>query len=249
MNEDQLNGYIKQLGISRDQILREEAEMEFLRELSEDKLGSKVIFYGGTALRLAFGSPRFSEDIDLLKIKSFTFTEFTKFVQRLTKGRQNWSIKDIKDKRQTMFALILIKDEKMKHSFSLKIEIRKPAKKVHPVKSGEAGSPKAKFNRVKLETVLSLIKSPLSIAEPLLLVPTLQELKRLKESALFGRKKARDIFDLWYIAQSLRENFIIPQKTPSYQKREFKNELQVFLPKKYHPIIDQLYEQIIAKNK
>lgn len=231
MDENQLNTYIKQLSISRDQILREEAEMEFLRELSEDKLGSKVIFYGGTALRLAFGSPRFSEDIDLLRLKSITFSKFEKFIQKLVKNHPNWSLKDIKDKRQTIFALILIKDEKMKHSFSLKIEIHKPAV------------------RIKLETVLSLIKSPLSIAEPLLLVPTLKELKRLKEDALTDRKKARDIFDLWYIAQSLRENFTITKKTPRYSKREFKNELQVFLPRKYYPIIDQLYGQIVAKNK
>lgn len=231
MDESQLNAHIKQLGISRDQILCEEAEMEFLRELSEDKLGSKVIFYGGTALRLAYGSPRFSEDIDLLRLKSFSFLEFEKFIQKLVKNHTNWNLKDIKNKRQTIFALILIKDEKMKHSFSLKIEIHKP-----PVK-------------IKLETVLSLIKSPLSVAEPLLLVPTLKELKRLKEGALTGRKKARDIFDLWYIAQSLRENFEIPKKLPGYQKREFKNELQVFLPGRYYPIIDQLYEQIAAKNK
>lgn len=249
MDENQLNAHIKQLGISRDQILREEAEMEFLRELSEDKLGSKVIFYGGTALRLAFGSPRFSEDIDLLKLKAITFSEFMKFIQKLVKNHPNWSIKDVKDKRQTMFALILIKEEKMKHSFSLKIEIHKPAKKVYPVKSGKAGPPKAEFNGVKLETNLSLIKSPLSVAEPLLLVPTLLELKRLKEAALAGRKKARDIFDLWYIAQNLRINFEIAGKLPKYSKREFENELKVFLPKKYYPIIDQLYEQTAAKNK
>lgn len=231
MDENQLNAHIKQLGISRDQILREEAEMEFLRELSEDKLGAKVIFYGGTALRLAFGSPRFSEDIDLLRLKSITFSEFEKFIQKLVKKHPNWSLKDIKDKRQTIFALILIKDEKMKHYFSLKIEIHKPDKKI------------------KLETDLSLIKSPMSIAEPLLLVPTLKELKKMKEDALAGRKKARDIFDLWYIAQSLRINFEIAGKLPKYSKREFENELKVFLPKKYYPIIDQLYEQIAKKNK
>lgn len=231
MDGDQLNAYAKQLGISRDQILREEAEMEFLQELSNDKLGSRVIFYGGTALRLAYGSPRFSEDIDLLKLKGVAFAEFAEFMQKLARTRPNWNIKDIKDKRKTMFALILIKDEKMKHSFSLKIEIHKPAEKI------------------KLETALSLIKSPLSVMEPLLLVPTIKELKRLKEGALAGRKKARDIFDLWYIAQSLRENFEIPKKLPGYQKREFKNELQVFLPQKYYPIINQLYEQIAAKNK
>jgi hypothetical protein len=149
----------------------------------------------------------------------------------LIKKRANWILKDIKDKRQTMFALLAVQDDKLKHTFSLKIEIHKPVEKVN------------------LETSLSLIKSPLSVAEPLLLVPTLTELKRLKEDALVDRKKARDVFDLWYIAQSLRENFIIPEKSPSYTKREFQNELQVFLPKKYYPIIDQLYEQIAGKNK
>jgi predicted nucleotidyltransferase component of viral defense system len=231
MDTNQLAAYLKQFGISRDQILREEAEMDFLQELSNDKLGAKVIFYGGTALRLAYGSPRFSEDIDLLQTKALTFAEFAKFIQRLIKNHSAWSLKDLKDKRQTIFALILIKDEKLKHPFSLKVEIHKPAKKV------------------RLETTLALIKSPLSVAEPLLLVPTLKELRQLKEAALGDRKKARDIFDLWYIAQSLRENFVIPKKTPAYPKREFQNELQVFLPRKYYPIITQLYEQIIAKNK
>ena len=231
MNESQLNEYIGQLGISRDQILREEAEMEFLRVLSDDKLGAKVIFYGGTALRLAYGSPRFSEDIDLLADKKIGLSEFKNFIRKTVKGRPNWALKNIKDKRQTIFALLLIKDDKLKHAFSLKIEIHKPPKKV------------------KLESGLILIKSPVSIAEPLLLVPTLEELKNLKENALAGRKKARDIFDLWYISQKLKENFEIQGKIPHYQKREFKNELQVFLPRKYYPVINQLYAKINQKNK
>ena len=231
MTENQLNNYIKELGISRDQILREEAEMEFLSVLSEDKLGAKVIFYGGTALRLVYGSPRFSEDIDLLVNKKIVFNEFKKFIEKVVENRANWSVSDIKDKWQTIFALLLIKDEKLKHPFSLKIEIHKPAKKI------------------KLETNLSLIKSPVSIAEPLFLAPTLLELKKLKEAALLGRKKARDIFDLWYIAQNLRENFILPEKIPHYSRREFQNELQVFLPRKYYPVVGQLYAKINSKNK
>lgn len=226
MNEKQLSEFIKKLEISRDQILREEAEMEILSELSKDKLGAKLVFYGGTALRLVYGSPRFSEDIDLLVIKKINFSEFKNFINDLIKKYNHWTLKDIKDKKQTMFAIIGITDEKLKHSFSVKIEAHKPAQKV------------------KLETELSLIKSPLNIVEPLLLTPTLKELKKLKEQALVRRKKGRDIFDLWYIAQSLRENFILPAKMPKYAEREFKNELQVYLPKKYYPVITQLYERI-----
>jgi len=230
MNLQQLNDFKKQLNISSDQILREEAEMIFLDELAKDKLSAKLVFYGGTALRLVYNSPRFSEDIDLIHIRSINFLEFEKFIQETIKKNSRWQLKDIKNKRNTMFALISIKDEKLKHGFSLKIELHNPAKKA------------------ELETELSLIKSPLSVAEPLLLTPTLNELKKLKENALASRKKARDIFDLWYISQSLRENFVTPAKMPRYSETEFKNELQVFLPKKYYPIIKQLYDKINPKN-
>jgi predicted nucleotidyltransferase component of viral defense system len=226
MHENQLNAYIKEFGIARDQILREETEMEILSELSKDKLSAKLVFYGGTALRLVYNSPRFSEDIDLLVMKKTGFVEFKNFTTKLIKNHPNWTLKDLKDKRQTMFALISIDDEKLKHAFSVKIEAHKPERKP------------------KLEIELALVKSALSVAEPLLLVPTLIELKRLKELALAGRKKGRDIFDLWYIAKALRENFVLPKDLPKYGKKEFQNELQVFLPKKYYPVIKQLYEQL-----
>ena len=223
--------YIKELNISADQILREEAEMEILEELAKDKISSNLVFYGGTALRLAYDSPRFSEDVDLLNISSLNFSGFKNFIQKVAKTRKNWKIVDLKDKRNTFFAIFNVRDEKLKHNFSVKVEAHKPAGKVN------------------LKTELKIIKSPVSINQPLLLVPRLTELKRLKEDALIGRKKARDIFDLWYIAQVLREILILPNDLPNFTKREFSNELQVFLPKKYYPIIKELYERINQSNK
>lgn len=230
MNLEQLEQHKKDLKISIDKIIREEAEMIFLNELAQNALSSKVAFYGGTALRLVYNSPRFSEDIDLIEIKRVNFIEFQKFIKTLSK-KEGWQLDDIKDKRQTIFALLKINDEKLKHPFSLKVEIHKPNK------------------IITLNTKLNLIKSPVSILDPLLLVPTLEDLKILKESAISKRKKARDIFDLWYISQSLRINFKLPHSTPKFEERAFKNELQVFLPPKYYPIIKQLYEQVANKNK
>ncbi len=230
MNSIELNEFVNKLGISRDQVLREEAEMNFLRLFSQNKLSAKAIFYGGTALRLAYDSPRFSEDIDLISIKHFKFSEFKDFIEDVAEvNKGQWLVKDIKEKRNTMFALFLIEDEKLKHNFSLKIEMHIPIEKV------------------SLDSRLALIKSPVSINEPLLLVPTIKELKKLKENALVARRKARDIFDLWYISQVLRESFLLSGKMPRYSKREFKNELQVFLPIKYYKVIEQLYEQIDQK--
>lgn len=231
MNRDQLNNLHKKLNISIDKIIREQAEMILLNELANNKLGTKVVFYGGTCLRLAYNSPSFSEDIDLIQIKPIVFEDFRTFIKQSIEKNPAWRLKDIKNKRNTIFALILIADDKLKHSFSIKIEIHK-SKKI-----------------VKLKTELSLIKSPVSILSPLLLVPTLPELKKLKERALGNRKKARDIFDLWYISKVLRENFVLPAKIPLFSEREFENELKIFLPKKYYPIIDQLYDKINPKNK
>lgn len=231
MNTEEIGEYVKKLGISRDQIVREEAEMFLLERLSQDPIGSKVVFYGGTALRLAYGSPRFSEDIDLLQVKPISFSDFRRFVSDVVKtAGERWRVSDVKEKRNTFFALFLIRDENLKHAFSIKIELHTP--KERPV----------------LETELLLLKSPVSLAEPLLLVPRLSELKRLKEAALVGRKKARDIFDLWYIAQSLREEFALPDRLPEYSEREFSNELKVFLPQKYYPVIGELYGKLASKN-
>lgn len=230
MNYEELKKYRAELKISEDKIIREEAEMQFLNELSNNDISSKLAFYGGTALRLAYDSPRFSEDIDLINIKKINFSEFKAFIELVSK-KLNWKLSDLKDKRNTAFALFKLRDEKLKHPFSLKIELRKTTSKT------------------KLETNLNLIKSPVSVFNPLLLVPTLKTLKKLKEDAIEDRKKARDIFDLWYISQSLRINFELPQNTPIFKKREFENELKVFLPLKYKPIINQLYEKIVEKNK
>lgn len=230
MNKEQLDSLQKELKISIDKIIREEAEILFLTELADNNLGNKVAFYGGTALRLVYDSPRFSEDIDLIALENIEFTEFQNLIQQISK-KHNWMLSDIKNKRQTIFALFKIKNENLKHPFSLKIEIHKPK------------------NKINLETELRLIKSPTTIFAPLLLVPNLEELKIMKEVAINDRQKARDIFDLWYISQLLKINFKLPKKTPLFKKRGFENELKVFLPPKYQPIISQLYEHLVRKNK
>ena len=52
------------LQISIDCIVREEYEILLLKEIFESEYGTKLVFKGGTALRLAYGSPRYSEDLD-----------------------------------------------------------------------------------------------------------------------------------------------------------------------------------------
>ena len=54
----------RDLKIAPLNIIREHLEMETLYYLAESKLSENLIFYGGTVLRLAYNSFRFSEDLD-----------------------------------------------------------------------------------------------------------------------------------------------------------------------------------------
>ena len=73
----------KELGISRNQIIREEAEMIIQDQLSQTAWSDHFLFYGGTVLRLAYDSPRFSEYIDLLEIKEVPFPIFQNFIKSI----------------------------------------------------------------------------------------------------------------------------------------------------------------------
>ncbi len=50
-----------QLKIDKTQVVREYWELIVLKGLFESPIGRFLIFKGGTALRLTYGSPRFSE--------------------------------------------------------------------------------------------------------------------------------------------------------------------------------------------
>ncbi len=72
MNKQLADDLQKRLGISQEQIVREEYVVIILKQLFESELGKSFVFKGGTALRLAYGSPRFSEDLDFSVIEGFS---------------------------------------------------------------------------------------------------------------------------------------------------------------------------------
>lgn len=57
--------------------------------LAQSDLAKKLIFYGGTSLRLAYGSPRFSEDMDFLMIEKVTERGLKKVIENLITDNPN----------------------------------------------------------------------------------------------------------------------------------------------------------------
>lgn len=219
MDQYNLQILTKKLKIACFNIIRENIEIEILNAFSQSKLAKKIVFYGGTALRLAYASPRFSEDLDFLMIKKIQAKELKDLLLDLIKKNKGMTLKDFKDKRNTLFALINLKHIALKHPINIKIEIAK------------------RKNGIQYEFIP--LSSPCSHLVPIVLTIKIDSLKDLKEKAIKKRTEARDWFDLWYIIKYLKKSWSLPVKFP-FDKKEFKRELKRFLPQDKWMLIDQI---------
>ena len=207
----------KELKIDIERLAREYWEMMVLKEISQSKIGDFLIFGGGTALRLAFGSPRFSDDLDFYLRKKLSFSLFKKEIEKIAK-KYNLKITDLYNKFYTFLAEFQIKEDFLPLPFKLKIEVRK------------------KIINKGYET--RLLFSPCVNFQVLLFVLEIQKLKEFKEKALKERKDPRDLFDLWFIFQKLKEPFKKPKV--KIEKKKIKQTLLKFLPSNYESVVDQL---------
>jgi predicted nucleotidyltransferase component of viral defense system len=217
-----LNQLSLKMGISSDALIREQWEMIILSELSESVIGNDLIFKGGTLLRLAYNSPRFSVDLDFDLKKRITEKDFFQVIESLAKKYPAMKIVDKIKKYYTYFALIKINDSNLPTAFSIKIEI----------------SNRIKEKRDYYEN--RLLISPVSNLQVLFPVMKLEKIKKDKLLAVKTRHQARDLFDLWYISQINREPWRCPPN--DYSFKELKDDLNKLLPQKLRPMIKQIYE-------
>lgn len=208
--------------IDLEQIVREEYEILILNELANSSFGKYLIFKGGTALRLAYKSPRFSEDLDFSLSKAISFSDFQHTLQALVKKFPNLKIKNLREKYFTIFALISIKEEFLPQSFSIKVEISR-----RPVKW--------KKNQDYLLKNLESETSPLQIV---IFTVSIDMLYKDKLQLIRERAKARDLFDLWFLSQKLAKPF--PKTKYHLNQKQIKSELRKYLPKTHWRVIEEL---------
>jgi predicted nucleotidyltransferase component of viral defense system len=205
--------------IDLTQIVREYWEILILKGLYDSSLGRKLIFKGGTALRLAYDSPRFSEDLDF-SITSDAFKgAFSTVVKKIITPFPELAISDLEEKYYTYLAEIKVTQNYLPFPFRIKIEISKRQLKNYQWK-------------------LHLLTSPVTTVMTLGQVATLEQLYEDKLSCLKGRAKPKDLFDLWYISQKLSRPYS-PGKSP-IRKTEIVRELRKYLPKNFWPAIEEL---------
>lgn len=215
----------QKLQISLDYIVREEYEILFLKEIFESEYGSKLVFKGGTALRLAYGSARFSEDLDFTLTQEIDRESFINFLKEL--GKKYPAVLEVKtnDKFYTIFALVRIKEDYLERTFSIKVEVSK--------RRSEGWTRDKSYKEV-------VIRSDITPLTVLTQVASLEKILEEKEDAMKNRKVARDVFDFWYINQLLKKE--VKPSLKGYDKEQAKSELHRLLPRHFWKVIDPWLE-------
>jgi len=221
MEKDFALNLSSQIGIDVQQVIREEAELIFLKSLFESKIADALVFKGGTALRLVYNSPRFSEDLDFSLSSSVSPRDFKAIITKIINSDSRFSLKDMASKYYTHLAEIRVKETWQNLAFPLKIEISK------------------RRERIKAADITNLLaKSPATNLMVTAKVFTLQKIFEQKLRMLTDRKMPRDLFDIWYICQKTGKPF--PKKQFGYKKGKIRQELRKFLPRNLYPVIEEL---------
>lgn len=224
-------------------IAREYFQHVFLSELYKPPEAEKILFKGGTALRVVYGSPRFSEDLDF-SMFGVARHDLKKFVEDL-------------------FLKILAKIEQA----GIHVEIGEKSDKTSGGYFGVATFKLPDFQPVGVEINISSrngrsIRGEVdSIANDFVPTYTLIHLPQdeLVEEKVFGalreRKKPRDFYDLYFIMRKgmlsadhkarLKEikNAILADA----KKINFHGELGAFLPADQQAIIRDFHRAIEAE--
>jgi len=221
-------------------VAREYCQHLFLSYFYKKPKSDKVLFKGGTALKIIFKSPRFSEDLDFSAIDEGTITisEINKLVDSTLEDVRREGIECEKilnpgtqgETTGGYFAVIKMKMLEFDSEIRLQISFRSPDKAISNT---------------------TLIQNDL-IAPYVIIYLTESMLVSEKIQALLERKKARDFFDLYFI---LRHSKLVKFIPPTInlknqlleiinQKENVEKELKIFLPISYQTLLKDFKERL-----
>jgi predicted nucleotidyltransferase component of viral defense system len=202
-----------------DNILKEHYQMYLIDLLFNSAWEKNLVFKGGTALRLAYASARFSEDLDFSLAGEVDYSDFKTTVERIEKIIPEARVKDIYDKRFTYYARVMFDIEFQPVPIGVRIEVNKNTRDFDP-------------------TVM-LLRSPFNNLEIIGRVYTLESLLKDKIRIIENqeRREPRDLFDAWYISQKLNRPLVIKEEY-KYDQKDLMDRLNPWLPQSYRKVID-----------
>ena len=208
-------------------IARESCQHLFLAAFYRHRQAGRVLFKGGTALRIVYGSPRFSEDLDFsgfgVSVKMLEEL-VTDALGQMERAGLAVDIEEAKTTSGGYLGLISTRMADQRIEIQLEISLRRR----------DAPAPQT-----------AVIASDLHPAYTLLHLPE-DRLVAEKLEALAQRGKARDFYDLYFM---LRRGLLTPATRTLLAnvsaalrrlRPEAAQELKAFLPKDQHMIVKDL---------
>jgi predicted nucleotidyltransferase component of viral defense system len=247
MTAEQISSLAGRFKIDEASIMREYAQLLFLRSFYALKESRNVFFKGGTAIHFHYGSFRFSEDLDFSTLQSPD--QLRKMIAETTH--------DLKAEMPSLEqGKFLSKD----NSFNGRLKF--------PYKGSRPLTIRLEFSQREknLTRAVSLIETPFPLVSyPLVVHLEAEELLAEKARAILTRSKGRDYFDFWYLLSKgvpLREDYIrekmkwygkdyrqedLTAIIAAVMKQDLYNDLARFLPKHYRQTIADLKNNILQK--
>jgi len=230
--------YLKKLALKfqtrQENIVREYLQHLFLFFLYKSKESENVFFKGGSALRIIYQSPRFSEDLDFSG-KNFLFRRkkiesiFLEVLSQIEKENIKIELKEAKFTSGGYLGILSYNFLDFKGEIFFEVSLRKKEK------------PKGETQTIVGEYLPAYLIFSLSP----------QQLVKEKISALLERGKPRDYYDLYFILRHpelkkflSKEDLEGAKEKLKKEKINFKRELEILLPISHHPILKNFKERI-----
>ena len=170
----------------RDLIKQEQLELEVLDRLNSGRFLNRMVFGGGTMLRLCHGLDRYSVDLDFWLMPSDDYSQWFDALRHYLE--ESYGIRDAAEK----FYTLILELKSPGYPRSLKLEMRK--------------------NVENVTTEQAIAYSPFSTIQVFVRVITLHSMMRSKFDALLGRKEIRDAYDLEFLLKKGVKVKVKPEK-------------------------------------
>ena len=220
-------------------IVREYFQHLFLSELSKLENAGKLLFKGGTALRIIYSSPRFSEDLDfsLFGVRTANAKKYVEeILTEVLTGMERHGIGvELKEANVTSggyFGLIALNSGDYPPA---EIEINISSR-----------------NHGKVAAEPDSIATDFTPTYTLLHLPQKNTVEEKIFGALIERKQPRDFYDTYFIMRKGMLDADQKKRLASKKKEilsaaeriNFKTELEILLPVDQHRIIGDFYETL-----
>ncbi|MFW6041148.1 MAG: nucleotidyl transferase AbiEii/AbiGii toxin family protein [Thermoplasmatota archaeon] len=205
----------KREDVSPSMIMREEIQKAILTSFSQERLFQNIVLKGGTALRLFYENPRFSEDLDFVVREGRQRVELDRYLNKTTNFISNSypyleDVESFPQKKDDDFQRFVVKTSSNISEQKLRINVKL-------------------FAVPSYENEINILSYP--PINPAVRVERLVEILADKTVALSARNyiKGRDLWDiylLWYQKGVELSGSLVEKKVKDYKVEKFISDLK-----------------------